>query len=91
MYEEYFSVDEASPVVDALKFEASLYRLILELAEMVVYVGTIEMERLEEIESGVESQDGILGVAVHDLLAIYTPILLVEVYSLWQKVVGIEG
>jgi hypothetical protein len=55
MYEEYFSVDETSPVVDALKFEASLYRLVLELAEMVVYVGTIEMERLEEIESGVET------------------------------------
>ena len=52
MYEEYFSVDEASPVVDTFKLESRLYGLVVKFAHAAVHVGTIEMQCLEEIEAG---------------------------------------
>ena len=54
-HEEYFSVDEASPVVDALEFEARLNGIDLQAIQIVFKLGTVLRQTFQEEISRVES------------------------------------
>ena len=54
-HEEYFSVYEASPVVDALEFEACLNGIDLQAIQIVFKLGTVLRQTFQEEISRVES------------------------------------